>query len=93
MLISSNALLSYSQHIFQRLMPLEILLPRLMYERERLLVFGQRRFCYPGHVRIEFVKGTGALEEVKNTVTERLDSSNTFDAKTKHGMTPVYCCR
>ena len=33
-------------------MPFEMLLPRWLFERERLVVFGQRRFSNSGHIRM-----------------------------------------
>ena len=51
-------------------MRFEMLLPRWLYEGERLVVFVQKRFCYPGHIMIKFASGTGVLEEVNSTITE-----------------------
>ena len=48
-------------------MRLEMLLPRWLYERERLVVFDQ--FRYSGHISIKFGSGIEAFWELNSTVT------------------------
>ena len=42
-------------------MRLEMLLPRWLYERERLVVCYQRRLRYSGHISIKFASGVEAF--------------------------------